>query len=231
MTICLGLMFHQGDLPFLRLHIPYLRQGFEHIMAGSDDTSSEAAEFLRGCGAEVVPVPFNDHWSESLNALIDAATGRYDKMIRLDPDELIFVEDIPRIEAGLDRARMLITARYNFWFSRETMDIGAFPDFQCRMWRLDGNVRYQGKRHEGLVSGPGDMVMLPGVYLYHYGDASTTGYMHKALKYFNYARRDTGQPLVDKLPDDVYPGANVAIFAGAQPLDPAVVGKTAPFDE
>lgn len=232
MTLTLGMMFHQGDLPFLKLHMPYLRQGFSEVIAGSDCISSEAADYLRTLGVEVVPVPFNDHWAESLNALINTATNNgHTKMLRLDPDELIFVQDAPKIEAGLDAYRYLAFPRHNFWYSREMVDVNAWPDTQLRAWRLDGNVRYQGKRHEGIPYQAGELGQVVGVELFHYGDASTTGYMQKALKYERYRRRDAGLPDVDKLPDDVHPGANVMPFLERQPLNPAIIGKFAPFKE
>lgn len=237
MSICLGLLFHQADYPFLRLHIPYLAPAFGagvDIVAASDDVNSEAAQFLRSVGAHVAQIEWTDDWSAALNQLMGvAATLKYQKMVRADPDELLFVEDVPKIDAALDTYSLMIFTRINHWYDRAHYDVGCGSDFQYRAWRLDGSCQYVSKRHEGIfyTGDPAGRVVVTDVVWHHYGDASRTGYMRKALKYENYRRIDEGLPPVDKLPDDVHPGANVELFTGAQPIPPETCGLTAPFSE
>jgi hypothetical protein len=187
MTLCLCAMFCARDLPFITLQMPYNINAFgrQNIVTATDEVSSEAANWLREQGIKVVPIEFHQHWSESLNQMLDQAVALgFDRVIRLDPDEMIFCENVPQINRLLDQYSLLIFPRYNYFWSRTTVNTSAWPDLQYRAWRLDGRSRYVGQRHEGIIfTGPADEVgIVDNIAWHHYGDCSKTAVYERALE-------------------------------------------------
>ena len=240
MSLTLALMFCERELPWLKLHLPVYVEAFrEHpedlflnAYAASDETDGETARYLASLGFHVLTIPFHDDWSQFWNAFLDCLRPcGVTKVLRLDADELIFPRLVPVFDSLLDRASLINIKRYNFWYDRKQYNVNAFPDFQMRCYRLTEKIRYISQRHEGITGYVGETCWLEDGYIYHYGDIGQQNIRDRALRYINYDQVDKGLPLMDAIPADRQPGAATAPFEGEQPLDPDVVGLTAPFKE
>jgi len=238
--LTLVFLFHQSDEPFLRLHLPVYMGAFRSgrklnvIAASTDGNETDAYKFVQSLGIQTHTVDFNWDWSAALNQLLDIArTAKVDRILRMDPDELIFLDDPKRIDAMLDAYSVLAFPRFNFWYSRTQVNVNSYPDLQFRAWRLDDRIRYQGKIHEGVVftGPPTEVAHMNNIHLYHFGDLGKENIQRRALMYINVKRREQGLPLLKKVPADQQPGATTQPFMGISPIDPNVCGLTAPFDE
>lgn len=240
MNLCLGMLYCDRDLPWLKLHLPvYLSviKGSPFIL-GYDhrDFSEESHRFISNLDADVqlIDISFEQDWSAAWNKIIHFANWlNQHMMLRLDPDELMFPDEIRQAAGLLDHYALVSFPRWNFWYDRLQVNVHARPDMQYRAWRLDGRVTYQGKRHEVVRFGghAREVYQAKGIYIYHYGDIGMRNIYDRALRYINYERMDKGLPLLDEIPSDRRPGATTEPFTGSQPLDPAICGIYAPFVE
>lgn len=240
MTLTLGMMFCAHDLPYLRLHLPVYMEGFRsdnklHIIAASSDgTYTDSYKFMKELGADVTSIQFNWNWSKFWNELLGYAQARgATKLLRLDPDELIWQADVQRIDALLDAYSFLAFPRHNFFYDRTQVNVNAHPDLQARAWRMDGRIQFQGEIHEGVAfsGNPNECAHIHQIHLWHFGDIGKANIQRRALMYINYQRRKEGLAQLERVPDDQQPGAQTARFVGKQPIDPLAIGKYAPFSE
>jgi hypothetical protein len=233
--LALAMMFCNQDLPFLKLHFPVLRACFEKIYcATGDDTDCEAADYLRTNGVQIIPLAFDNNWAEFWNKFIITLMAHgVERMIRLDPDELMFPDHIAYVDILLNHFELIGFPRWNFWYDRTQYNINAYPDSQWRAWRLEGHVSYFGTVHEGIsFSGQRDEIALPmNIPIFHYGDIGKANINVRALRYINYDLVNKGLPTVKEIPPGRQPGAATTPFTDPQPLDPVVIGKYAPFEE
>lgn len=228
MKLALGMMFCKGEINWMKLHLPEFTWCFDGIVAVTDDLSGDEPFYLtRHFSGHVYSHPFNSDWSEMLNHLIDHAESEgYDAIARIDPDEAIHVSDIAILRAELEMQDVLFLPRFNFWEDRYHYLPEWYPDFQARAFRLNKGIRYVGKRHEHLNTTAG---AITSATLFHYGWIGP-GVLRQDLKYLNYARIDAGLlPLAERPTDREYPQHSPVYFEGIQPLDPAIVGATAPW--
>ncbi len=235
MRLCLAVAFQQ-EAHWLRLHLPRLLEaksvaGLVTLDGGSTDGSADVALALGGVVAERA---FGWDFSAHLNALIEACEAAgYDAMLRLDPDELMWPEDVDHVAGSLERgAGALMWPTYHFERDRLHWMPQLYPDCHIRAWMLDRGVRYTGRLHEWpQPSQPCAIVKLEDVHLYHYEGIRTDA--RRRLKHLNYQRLLAGlEPLSELPPGQPEIGWRpYEVFERAQPLDPAVIGARAPFGE
>jgi hypothetical protein len=239
MKLCLLMMVTAGESPYLRLHLPVYVDQFDGavvLLQRGQDFEAEA----QALQATVKPYDrlewlvrdFHNDWSEFLNIGIEYAEYRkYDAIMRLDPDEVLFAADISKIRTALERADILMFPRRNFFGDRLHYATDHWPDYQARAFKLNKGTRYVGQHHEGPhCAGP--LLTLDDVVIYHYGWVGKQRIRERALHYMNVAREAGGLPPLTEYPadqpDPVWP---TAPFDGPQPIDPRVVGMYAPFNE
>lgn len=239
-------MMFTNEIEFLRLHLPVSAQGFDGIVAITDPKTTDGSlEFMQSIGAEVLIRDWCYNWGYFASLVFQHAENLgYDAACRLDPDECLMPGAAGEIRGLLmSRATLLVLPRYEFFRDRRHFRVDLYPDAQARAWRLRRGILVQGRRHEGidftahgLYEGHPDpdrrVLRASSPHLYHYGYASRHGIWNNMIKYTNHARIEAGLPPVDDIPADTplldFPTIE---FCDAQPLDPAVVGATAPFEE
>lgn len=238
MKLALLMMVHAGEAPYLRLHLPVFAKCFDGIMIiferGQDiETEVEAVRDARS-DVEWIVRDFDGDWAKMLNQGIEAVelSGiRYDAVLRLDPDEAMFPEDIIDIRMSLEHDPVLALPRYNFWGDRlHYIDKHPWwPDHQTRAFRLNCGYHYEGQHHEHLVA---DRVMVDPAPIYHYGWVGKQRILERDFHYLQVAREKEGlPPLAERPADREFPQHEVAEFKGVQPIDPNVVGIYAPYQE
>lgn len=245
MKLALGLMFTNGELPYLKLHLPVTRQGFDGVVAITDrNTSNDDVLCLMKDDVSVHTHDWLHDWGYFSTLLaLDAEAEGYDAVMRLDPDECLQA-DAGHIINGLleNEASLLVFPRYEFYGDRCHYRADLFPDHQARAWRLRRGIVVGGRRHEGIdfaahglsehVIDPDRRVMrVSAPQIFHYGYASVTGIRRAMERYQNHARHDGGlepiplDPNVSTMQRDTVP------FEWHQPLDPQIIGATAPWKE
>lgn len=248
MKFCLAFAF-QNELPWLQLHLPPLLEScaLDGVVALDGGSSDGGADYVRECGGVVYERPFDWHFGEHMNALIEACESEgYDAMLRIDPDECLFPEAVDHVALLLQSYKALRLARFNFVGDRLHYYPYKYPDYQTRAFRLGQGVHYAFKVHETLehsfrglgwiedgseFDSPRDIMRCPHVAIYHYGEIQADE--RAALKHLNYARLVAGEPVLSELP----PHYNVngaqrfrLPFQGPQPIDPGAVGIRAPLE-
>lgn len=247
MKLALVLMINPNDLPFLRLHLPVFKDSFDGLVCIADPAEGcEHIEYVKSQGADVIYRTFDNNWSAQFNAVIDYVENLgYQALVRLDPDELIFPRDADAIRMLLERYTILCFARYNFWVDRLHYTPGIYPDWQCRSWLLNQGIRLGGQHHEGvgwlqydmfegdpIADTPRQVLRVPHINLYHYGNVGRERILERDLHYVNVDREKAGHPPLDERPAErAFPTRHSIPFTGVQPLDPAVVGAVAPWSE
>ena len=244
MKLCLGMMVHD-DLNYLELHLPTMADCFDGIVAVVE-TEQEARDVhelfrLRSTGdfwgKWVIVKQFNNDWSEMFNHVIYKAEQlKFDAILRLDPDEVMFPHDIDKVRQMLVQYDLLYLSRVNFWMDRLHYSPQYGNDYQGRAWRLNECIRLGGKHHES-PRGVGNKhpiltEQLPDVAIYHYGDVGRERILKRDLHYLNVAREQAGHPpLTERPADREFPTRENVVYNGKQPLDPYKVGIYAPFTE
>lgn len=199
MNRCLGIMF-QNEAHWLSLHLPHLvSENYDIVMldgGSTDDSAMIADEF-----ATVISYhQFNNNWSEQVNSLIELGLKRnYKYMLRLDPDELMFRDEIDAVFNLLEYQRYQSVAlpRFNFEFDRNHYSKELFPDYQTRGFELS-EVSFSGKVHERINLPP---ITIDSCCIYHYEGLNNMQY--RTLKGINYKRIADGLPVLDSLPRDI----------------------------
>ncbi len=241
MKLCLGLMVCSGEAPWLRLHLPYLLPHVDGLVVVCDTDTDAATRLalahLNLATGKVYVYAHDWHWdfAEKANWLIHhAEQDGYDMLFRLDPDEIVFDFTLYSIKGLLPYKGHIAASflRYNFEQDRLRYMPQYFPDRQVRTWLLNRGVHYEGRVHEWPVQS-GAVLPLDHA-IFHY-EGIRPNDVRRYEKHHNYALLAKGQSPVH-LPDD-FPvpdgfGYRPHIpFDGPQPLDPAVIGPRAPFEE
>lgn len=260
MRLALGMMVHD-DLDFLRLHLPAYAHCFDGIIIVVE-TRKETETLVRVL-ADIIPDfnsmvyimerKFNNNWSEMFNHVLDyteelGVDARafedqpFDAIVRLDPDEAIFPQDVTLIRDLLETYIILCFARYNFWGDRLHYTPGVYPDWQCRAWRLHRGIRLGGQHHEGVgwtqygmfegdpvADTPREVLRVPTINIYHYGNVGRERILERDLHYVNVEREKAGHPPLDTLPEGrEFPTRHSISFHGQQPIHPRAFGVYAP---
>lgn len=257
MKLALGMMVH-NDLDFLRLHLPIISDCFDSVIM-IVETRQEQESLLHEMSliipnykryVYVLGREFHNNWSEHFNHILDQAElqgvdGQMDAIVRLDPDEAIFPRDVDAVRTLLETYTILCFARYNFWGDRLHYTPGIYPDWQARAWQLNKGIRLGGQHHEGIgwlqyglyegdpvADEPRPVLRVPTVNIYHYGNVGRARILERDLHYVNVAREEAGHPPLTELPEGrAFPTRHSILFHGPQPVDPAVVGAFAPWEE
>jgi glycosyltransferase involved in cell wall biosynthesis len=230
--IALGMMVY-NEAHWLKLHLPIMLAAVDGVVAVDSASTDGTPELLESMGVQVFQHDFNCNWGEHFNHVIRHAEALgYDTLLRLDPDECMFETDIRLVSDLLGLHHLLRLPRFHFWEDRKHYVPQKFPDWQSRAWRLNEGVYLAGQYDERVVmpsewregeySAEYDMRQILNVAacsIYHYGDL-----MNPAVRYH--------QPNRNRLPDSVTHIWRYAVpFKREQPLDPAVIGPRAPFEE
>jgi hypothetical protein len=236
MKICLAFLM-QNEEHWLKLHMPVwakaVHSGFVCVDGGSTDESKRIA---RSYDAMIFERPFNWDFRDQLNFMIEQCENAgYDALVRLDPDELMFPDDISLVIQYLNRGiEAIMWPTVNFEKDRRHYMPDKYPDFHWRAWHLNKGVRYEGRVHIGpdqsLQKNNLVTLMLPNVNLYHYEGLRTDP--ARRLKHVNYARLGQGLPALAEIPpgDEGQTGwRDHAPYPFLQPLDPDKIGLRAPF--
>lgn len=237
MRFCVALAF-QNEAHWLRLHLPRIleAESIDGIVALDGGSQDDGPEILVSLGAIVWWRPFDWDFGAHKNGLIEACEdGGYDAMLLLDPDELMFPEDVDRIADTLEMATAVKFPTYHFEGDRYHWMPHFHPDPHIRAWRLDQSpIRYQGLVHEWPHQ-HGEIVEAVALdcHLYHYSGIQPRTEQYR-LKHINYARIKSKLEPFRELPagmDGSIPYRPRERFEGPQPLDPDVIGARAPFEE
>ncbi len=260
MKFCLAVQF-QNEAPFLRLHLPVWLQsaaidGVVAVDGGSTDDSRAVvcqACIQAGKHFTIYDRAFDWNFSAQSQFMLDCAEhdpAGYALLLRLDPDELMFGTHITMVKAHLEHYRAVNLPRWNFVEDRLHHCPVFYPDYQARAWQLHQGVSYAPSVIHASVGASylelgwtrdlstrtdvqRDILDAPGLPIFHY--AGLVSPVKSALKAFNYDRIARGLPPVAELPLSAPPFENASVFRvpfiGVQPLDPAVVGARAPFEE
>lgn len=256
MKLALVMMIHIGDAPWLKLHLPSIADCFDGAVIVADPREAlhdemEALDVfdhpdLYASRSALVTREFDNNWSAQFNAGIEEAERRgYDALIRLDPDEAVFPSFVDGVRSLLETYSVLCFSRINYWKSRLRYTPGLFPDWQCRAWQLGKGIRLGGQHHEGvnwlqygLAEGdpvadtPRQVLRVPHLPIYHYGNVGRERILERDLHYLNVARETEGHPPLTERPvDRAFPTRHSVPFRADQPLDPNIVGVYAPFKE
>lgn len=245
MRLCIAMMC-QNEEKFIDLHFRYMSKctsidGVVILDGGSTDSS---IDIIKECypNAEIYKKVFDWNFSNQANSLIDCAEGvysendskpSYDIVLRLDPDELMFLEDISYVKYQFENglASCLEFPRYNFKNSRlyTTKD---YPDYQARAWLLHRGIKYSTNKmvHETLL---GFSQKMDNIHIFHY-ESLNNDLNRRWLKHMNYSLLAQGKAPLDKVPDDFvvpddFDSRPYELFKNDQPLNPYLVGINAPF--
>lgn len=232
MRLALAFMM-QNDLPWLGLHLPVYRASgaFDGVVALDGGSDDESMFYVESLGGTVYRRPFNWDFGAQANTLrLMCQAEGYDALLRIDPDECMFPEDMWKVRYALEAnpMRLLGLARRNFVKDRLHVHPDWFPDFQWRAWWLNSGTHYDDKAkvHELPT---GDRLELPDVTLFHYGyiiDDSERAYK---IAVYDALQRNGALPSKADYADWKLSIPNVP-YDGIQPLDPAVIGARAPFE-
>ncbi len=230
--IALGMMVY-NEAHWLKLHLPIMLAAVDGVVAVDSASTDGTPELLESMGVQVFQHEFHCNWGEHFNHVIRHAEALgYDTMLRLDPDECMFADDIRLVRNLLGKHHLLRLPRFHFWEDRLHYVPEKFPDWQWRAWRLNEGVYLEGQYDEMVVGSPEwrigeyyapdderhilDMLDCP---IYHYGDL-----VNPAVRYHH--------PNRNRLPDSVtHIWRNAIPFEREQPLDPSIIGLRAPFEE
>lgn len=247
MKLALVLMINPNDLPFLKLHLPVFKDGFDGIVTVADPAEGvESIDYVKSLGAEVVYATWEYNWGSFANKMFSRAEELgYDAAMRLDPDECLMPEAGYRIKPILEsEAALLVFPRHEFWGDRYHVR-QIWPDDQARCWKLRRGIVVQGKKHEGILFGAHGLsedstdphcrvlrIRDPYLHIFHYGWGSKTAIWNAMTKYQRQAQVAMGQsPEVNFAPDQPIARHPTVPFTTPQPLDPDEVGAYAPFNE
>ena len=121
---------------------------------GSTDRTREIATWF---GAKVIEVPWNDHFSEARNAVLDVS--KYEWIVWIDADEQFAEGSAERLRTKI-RTGQLKNDYQLFVYSEH-----PYQMFQSRMFRKIPEARWQGRVHEnvwptGPVQSHDDIVII-----------------------------------------------------------------------
>jgi hypothetical protein len=244
MRIALVLMFADGELPFLKLHLPVSSSSFDGIVALTDPKCQDGSvEYMRSLGVDVFCESWSYDWGQFATSLFNHAEALgYDAAMRLDPDEALMPDAGHEVKRLLENeAALLCFPRYEFFGDRLRVRTDLFPDYQARAWALGRGITVQGKRHEGVdlttnglsehsVDPNRRVLRVESPVIYHYGWLGREGIWRNQVKYQRHAQVSAGGPEHVAFPPDTplvrFP---TVPFTENQPVDPYEVGAIAPW--
>jgi len=235
MKMCIAMMM-MNESAWLRLHLPVLLSassvdGCVIIDGGSTDDSVAVAESF---GATVVHRPWDWKPRDQENAVIQLAEWMgYDVILLTAPDELWFPAHIDQMKRLMSNAKNFALRFPTFNFVKDRRHYAPqapyFPDFHERVWRLGQGIRHVGALDSTPSFSPDQALRCMDVPMFHYSHIKPRDWY--TLKGLNFHRVRDGLPPLDRLPEgfavEDYPEHYP--FVGDQPLDPAVVGESAPY--
>jgi FkbM family methyltransferase len=211
--------YFQNESHWLNLHLPYLAPHFDMIIAVDGGSGDGSRYVVERHGGIVYDRPFdNDHSAQMNFALDRAAEHGVTHILRLDPDEVMFGDAIDSIKRLMTFYDMVWLPRYTFEEDRRHYWADVYPDWQPRAHRVD--IRWTGKVHESPmpdVKARGlAFFKAYGSPIYHYEGIYSGQY--KAMKYWNYRRMVTGQPLLTRYDTPAEHRPHIP-FTGDQPIE------------
>ena len=237
MKLCIGMMYQYDD-HWLRLHVPKLAEaGLPFVFLNGNGERTEIDKFLGQYGA-VFYRRFEWNFADQQNYLNECAERMdLDAIIKLDPDELMWPEDLRYIAREIgDTYKAACLPRWNFVNDRlhvQKAD-GWWPDLQTRVWLLNFGVEWRGQHHASAAASIRELGWLlhrlerP---IYHYKWIAPRESC--TLSRLNYERTQQGLAPLMGLPEDAELCAVPAgeSFAQQQPLDAWKIGARAPFED
>lgn len=242
----LALVFYfQNSAAWLNYHLPVIASVFDGIVAVDGGSQDGSAAVVKRFGGVVVEQPYTyDNAAQINRAIREAEALGYDAIVRLDPDELMFPEQVADIRALLTQHHALLFPRYNFERDRFHFVPVWYPDYQLRAHRLNMGIQWSGRVHDTPMASlkargwaldsdtQHDKIrpvgFAPHIHIYHY-EGIHAAYT-KALKHINYPRQERGETLLGHLPNGSKPEHRFAIpFTGAQPIQPDPERPRAPL--
>jgi len=215
---------------FLRRHLPVWSQAYDTIIAVDGGSTDGTVDVLLSCGAHVTLRPWDWDFAAARNTVIfvvEHMKDHYaDTLLMLDADEIMFPDDMRRVQEALVTSKVIRFPRYNFVGDARHYcpDRPLYPDLQTRAFRLNLGLRYRGQVHECLDEGgvglrPDEIVHQFDGHIYHYGLLRDVRRL--ALKWENYRRLVCGAPVLKELPEswNETVSAGSAPFVGPQPID------------
>ena len=231
MKLCLAFFF-QNEADFLALHLPVILRskaidGVVCVDGGSDDASASIIRNVEdittfGTSRQRIPLDifnrrFDWRFDFQGNFLIQCAEEcGYDAMLRLDPDELMFPDQIALIKEHLSDHPLLALPRINFAGDRNHWFPQFGQDYQLRAWRLHEGVHYDRPIHEIPVgtAAEGKPLLARAINgpIYHYAGLRPVS-VRTYEKSVNYGRIKEGKPPIT-LPTDFPPPADFGVPLG-----------------
>jgi len=260
MKICLAVAF-QNEAAWLNLHLtPELVAKFDGLIAldgGSQDGGRLVIERL---GGKVIDRPFDWNFGAHMNYLLNTVEGMetftpdqmpdgypspyYDAIVRMDPDEAMFPEDVDVIRKELKsgKAELWMLQRINFIRDRLHFNPEFQPWGQWRAWLLHKGIKYWNVRvHENPQLPKGLHTASSKATLFHYAylkDPRERAW--RSAMYGELGKNENGQNAagVQLTLDarDAYSHlqlpwpAEPIRYKGKQPRDPFEIGVRAPLE-
>lgn len=227
----------QDSLPWIGLHLPLFRASgvFDGVVALDGGSTDESVFYVESLGGSVYHRKFDWKFGEQAQCLVNLCEAEgYDAMLRIDPDECMFSEDMRKVRTTLEHFpdKLIGLSRRHFIGDRLHVHRDWNYDPQWRAWALHRGVHYpEGQRvHEVPSWKDGEQMLLSDVYLFHYGYLEPAP--QRAYKIAMYDAIQHGKPLPTKAEYANWPPLDIPSvpFDGRQPLDPNVVGIHAPFE-
>ncbi len=181
---CIGLVTY-NEAKWLELHLPHLVNRLAYDIVVVDLCSTDdSRDIARRYGALVTTASIHNNWQASFNELLDYAKSLgYTKMVRLDPDELMFRSDIEKVLERLSEFDVVDLPRINFEVDRYHYCPELYPDLQTRGIRLDKGIRFEGSIVHTTIDSVTSRCYVPNAPIYHYeGLNSMVSRVLKALK-------------------------------------------------
>lgn len=238
MKICLAFLF-QNEAHWLNQHMPVWNKVPWHgIVALDGGSADESVSIVKSYGGSVFKRPFDWSFREQLNALIwHCEMSGYDALVRLDPDELMFPDDLNLVIDYLQRGQgAIMWPTVNFEKDRNHWMPDKYPDYHIRAWHLNKGVKYDGIVHIGPDQSLAEAGIVPlvlrNIHLYHYEGLRSDP--ARRLKHINYALLAKGETPLTTLPpnDEGQLGWRpYEPYRLLQPLAPEEIGLRAPFED
>lgn len=234
----LGLTFY-NERKWLELHMPVITAAkrIDGIVGVDCSSADGSAEAFRQFTSHVFPyTPVNDYSDQFNRLLFHCKQLGFEALLRLDPDELMFPDDMDCVVATLRAGRPFLTLpRYNFEEDRQHYETYSYPDYQGRAFHLHPELRYDNRMHETVTASASRLGWsakpVENAHIYHY--ARIVDPIQTYLFHENGARRIKGVPLCtpEEVPEHArHHQARELFLKGPQPLDPLVIGVRAPLE-
>ncbi len=147
---CIGYMTF-NELKFCQIHLKAIKEYKLPVVVVDGGSTDGTQEFLRKNNFDWTEIPFKNDWGQQANNLLQfALENDYGYMLRLDPDEMMFLDGIHEIIMLLSKYDAIMLPRFNFEGDVFNYSSLLWPDIQCRAYDLS-KVYYVGKVHERLT--------------------------------------------------------------------------------